>query len=123
MDIGERIRELRELKGFKPRELAQRAHVSPEYIYKVERGEIKSLGIQKLESLAKALGEPIWSLTGHAEGAKPKNAVEAPAYIPRGIPVMGKVRAGRGLYYFFDDEGQPILEHFRRLHQPEYIKD
>jgi transcriptional regulator with XRE-family HTH domain len=53
--VGRRIRELRQKKGWSQERLAEEANLHRTYIGQVERGE-KSIGIENLANLAKALG-------------------------------------------------------------------
>ena len=55
MDIGNKLKELRVLKGLTQEELAERADLHPTYIGQVERGE-KSLTIASLEKIVEGLG-------------------------------------------------------------------
>lgn len=54
-ELGERIKTLRENKGIKQNALANKAGVSPTYIYQLERGE-KSPTVEYLEFICDALG-------------------------------------------------------------------
>lgn len=54
-ELGLRIRTLRENKGMKQNALANKAGVSPTYIYQLERGE-KSPTVEYLEYICEALG-------------------------------------------------------------------
>ena len=55
--FGRRLRELRERRGLKMRELARKARISPAFLSKVERGITTPPAERKLRALAKALGE------------------------------------------------------------------
>lgn len=55
VELGLRIRVLRENKGMKQNALANKAGVSPTYIYQLERGE-KSPTVEYLEYICDALG-------------------------------------------------------------------
>jgi transcriptional regulator with XRE-family HTH domain len=59
--IGDRIRELREAKGFSQDELAHRAGCHRTYVGMVERAE-KSISVAGLSKFAKALGTTMSSL-------------------------------------------------------------
>lgn len=54
-ELGLRIKTLRESKGMKQNALANKAGVSPTYIYQLERGE-KSPTVEYLEFICDALG-------------------------------------------------------------------
>jgi transcriptional regulator with XRE-family HTH domain len=62
-ELGERIRRLREERGYSLSELARRSHLARSYIYQLESGE-SSPTHEKLQDLAAALGVPISSLLG-----------------------------------------------------------
>jgi transcriptional regulator with XRE-family HTH domain len=53
-----RIKQLRKAQGMTVRELAERAGVSPSYIYAIESGT-RGSQIKKLAAIAKALGVPL----------------------------------------------------------------
>ncbi len=119
-NLAESLKKARISKGLEPRALAKAANVSPEYVYKIENGEITNAGVEKLNDLAQALGVPLSSLIEDATD-RPREAFDAPAYIPFDIPVVGLSKAGRG--GFFDDEGHPVGEGFKKIHRPEWVKD
>lgn len=123
--ISEKIKYFRSLKGFKNyRELAKACvGVSQEYLYLIEKGETTNVGLDKLESIAKALGITILDLLSDVDSKKqrPTNAIDAPRYTPYDIPVVGLAKAGRG--GFFGDDGLPANEWSRKIHRPEDVKD
>ncbi|MFO7675682.1 MAG: helix-turn-helix transcriptional regulator [bacterium] len=53
--VGQRIRELREKKGWSQEKLAEEADLHRTYIGQVERGE-KNIGVENLVRIAAALG-------------------------------------------------------------------
>lgn len=53
--IGEKIRQLREKKGWKQNQLANKAGISPTYIYQLEAG-LKNPTVQYLEYICNELG-------------------------------------------------------------------
>ena len=56
MKLAEKIKSKRLELSLRQQEVASRARVSPEYIGKIERGEITNVGIKTLEKILKALG-------------------------------------------------------------------
>lgn len=53
--VGQRIRELREEKGWSQEKLAEQADLDRTYIGRIERGE-KNIGLENLVKIARALG-------------------------------------------------------------------
>lgn len=62
VQLGKRLRDVRELRGLSLAQTAKAAGVSTAYVQKVERGEVSSPSPHKLRSLAKALEAPYWEL-------------------------------------------------------------
>ena len=58
MDIGQKIREVAELKDISTQELANRIGRTRQALYDIYNDRV-SVNIEMLESIAKALGEPI----------------------------------------------------------------
>lgn len=56
MDIGKQVKKFRAKKDLSIARLAAAASISPDYIYRIEHGLVKNVGIEKLESIAIALG-------------------------------------------------------------------
>lgn len=56
-DFGGFIRRLRQEKGITLRGFAQKAGMSPTYLSKIERGDFKPPGEEKIRNIAKALGQ------------------------------------------------------------------
>ena len=61
LEIGMRIRQLRQKKGLTIEETAHSAGVHPNYLGEAERGK-KNFSITTLEKIAKALGAPVSEL-------------------------------------------------------------
>lgn len=59
--VGQRIRELRERRGWSQERLAEEANLHRNYIGQIERGE-KNMGVENLVRIAKALGVSTSSL-------------------------------------------------------------
>ena len=67
--LNKRIIELREKLKISRRQLAANAKVSPEYIYKLENGDLKNPTIKMLRTLAKALNVSVHDLVSAIEHA------------------------------------------------------
>lgn len=55
MELAEKIKFYRAKAGLSPRDLAKIASVSNEWVYKVENGDIKKIGVDKAQAVAQAL--------------------------------------------------------------------
>jgi len=66
VELGERVRALRERRGWNPRQLALAAGVDPAYVYRIEDGGRRP-SHQTLTNLAGALGVAVSDLTGQTE--------------------------------------------------------
>jgi transcriptional regulator with XRE-family HTH domain len=80
MDIGGRLRELRQAKGFSQDDIEKRTGIKHSYISRVENGHaIPSL--ETLERFARGLNVELYQLffVGHAEPEAPQVATETPA--------------------------------------------
>ena len=72
--IGEKVRQLREAKGWSQGKLSARMGLNNSaYISKLERGQIEKPTFERLAEMARALGVPDWELTG---GAPPPGATD-----------------------------------------------
>ncbi len=85
MTIGDRIRKQREHMGFSQTELARRAKISKQTLYKYEMNIITNIPSDKLELISKILEISPAYLMGWSEQAKKKGVV---------INVLGRVAAG-----------------------------
>src|SRR2546426_12785828 len=87
MTLGERIKRLRERRGWNQRELARRAQVDHAWIYRLENGERHNISLDAAKRLATALGVSLDVLAGmHAEelGSEPSpDAPTTPAPPPK----------------------------------------
>lgn len=129
--IGERLRVLRERRGMSIDQLAQKCELTAGHIGRIERGDSKNPRYETIEKLAKALeveaslilyGKDSESVTVDDNGnGRPTSAFDPPNYIPYDIPVVGMTKAGRGGFY--DDQGFPVAEGFRKVHRPIDVKD
>jgi transcriptional regulator with XRE-family HTH domain len=61
-ELGKRLREIRQLKGWSLKRLADEAEVSPAYVQKLEQGHVASPSPHKLQSIAEALNAPYFEL-------------------------------------------------------------
>lgn len=64
-EVGRRVRELRDSRGWSLRQLAERAEVSHAWIAGVEGGLREKIDIARLGKLAAALGVSVEDLVGH----------------------------------------------------------
>ena len=55
MNIGNVVRRFREKAGLSIARLAAKSETSPDYIFRIEHGIAKNIGIEKLGKIAKAL--------------------------------------------------------------------
>jgi phage repressor protein C with HTH and peptisase S24 domain len=92
MDIADRIKKLRTLKGWSQRKLSIESGLSPEYINRIESKKITNLGIESVESIAAAFG--VHASVLHYGG---KVALEDPAQeaiFAGKMPVIGYTTGG-----------------------------
>lgn len=81
MNIGDRIRDFRESAGMTQRGLAKAADISNEYIYKIEKGEMTNIGLEKLIAIANALGVDICALFSRVPMESVRKTIEKEGYI------------------------------------------
>lgn len=67
MTLGERIKILREKRGWNQRELARMAEVDHAWIYRLETGERHNISLDAAKRLARALGVSLDILAGMYE--------------------------------------------------------
>ena len=80
MTFGERLQELRELRGWSRTELARRAEVSHTLVTLIEQGKRPNPTLGVLRKLAAALGVTLDMLAGDSEGeTEPAALVEVGA--------------------------------------------
>ncbi len=76
MEIGKRIRELREERGLTQREVARRAGLTPSGVGFIEHGQTRKPSVETVMAIARALGVPVEelleepALAGKAEAPK-----------------------------------------------------
>lgn len=78
VEVGNRIKQMRQTQGITGQNLAKRARVSPGYLSEVERG-IPAVSIDKLSQIADGLGTRLDTLLGKAEEAIDATVVTIPA--------------------------------------------
>jgi XRE family transcriptional regulator of biofilm formation len=66
--LGERLRQLRELRGLSVSELATRAGLAKSYVAKLERGGVENPGVATVLSMADVLGAPLPELFAPPSG-------------------------------------------------------
>ena len=64
MTFGERVRQLREMRGLSMTELAEQSGVARQYLYVIEAGRRENPTLDVLRKLAKGLGVSMDMLTG-----------------------------------------------------------
>lgn len=105
MNIGERVRQIREMKGISLRELSRRSGVNPSYMSSLENGKRNNISTKMLKKIAGALGVPVSVLLSDV----PTDDAEVAAIVQRLadqftegrmslIPILGTVRAGQPIY-------------------------
>jgi transcriptional regulator with XRE-family HTH domain len=67
MRVGDRIKLLREKKGWNQRELARRSRVDHTWIFRLESGERNNISLEAAKRLARALGVTLDYLAGMYE--------------------------------------------------------
>lgn len=122
--IGERLRNIRESKGLTIDQLSEKCGLTSGHIGRIERDDSRNPRYETIEKLADALGVNAAEIMYPKDSAghvRPKATFDAPNYIPRDVPVIGLTKAGRGGFY--DDQGFPVGEGFRKVHRPIDVKD
>jgi transcriptional regulator with XRE-family HTH domain len=76
MDVGDRLKQLRELKGLSQGEIEERAGLLRSYISRVENGHTAP-SVETLEKFARALEMPLYQLL--YEGERPTKALKTQA--------------------------------------------
>lgn len=71
MQLGDRIRELREAQGHTQKSLASRAGLTVGHVYKIESGDVDNVKLSTIRALADALGTTIDPLV-YGDGRKAK---------------------------------------------------
>lgn len=102
MDIGKRLRELREAKALSRGDIEDRSGLSHTYVSRLEHRHIKPT-LRVLERLAKALDVELHQLFAVGNGQP-----EAPV-LPDSIPVGSQERTLLGLFGQMPVEDKPLL--------------
>jgi transcriptional regulator with XRE-family HTH domain len=104
MDIGKRIRALREERGLTQREVARRAGLTPSGVGFIEHGQTRNPSAETVVSIARALGVPVEELL-----EEPVPLAKAPQ--ETGLSEEALVQAPPGLNY---EESTDYIERHRR---------
>lgn len=113
MNIGEKIRQLRDSKGIKRTWLAKNVELSVNYLYKIEKGVVKP-SKKALRRIASALGVT----PDYFEDTTPVSKDAVPVEKPlRPIPIYGSIPAGTPTISFDDI---PVEDY---LYLPDVPKD
>lgn len=106
MNVGEKIRLLREQKNISQSKLARLAGISNDYMNKIELGKVENIGIQKIRDIAKALGaKEEFLFGGFGEG---DSAPLTDKHYEQ-MPIIGYANAGKSHSRIsYDDAGYPV---------------
>lgn len=80
-ELGDRLRQVRKMRGWSLRETAERAEISPAYLQKLESGQVQGPSPHMLHSLAEHLRVPYSNLMELAGYVVPGDSEER-----RGLP-------------------------------------
>jgi len=113
MSVGEKIKLLREQKGFTQEDLASAIKTTKQTIYKYETGIITNIPLDKLEKIAQLLNVPAAYLAGWDEVRADYDIIE--------YQVIGSIAAGYGCQPIeeYSDETIAIPTDFIRGHKKE----
>lgn len=96
MTVGERIKELREMRGMTLEELGNKVGVGKSTVRKWENGMIENMRRDKIAKLAAALGvTPVYLMGWKPESTQLPPNVSVPA--ARAVPILGTICAGDGV--------------------------
>ena len=93
-ELGERLREIRALRGRSLRDVAQKTDISASYLQKLERGEVNSPSPNVLHALAKELKVPYSELMRLAGYVVPRGSRER---TPMGNSVLAQALSSEDL--------------------------
>lgn len=99
MDIGNKIRELREAANMTQTELAEKLHTTKQTIHKYENNIVLNIPMNKLELIAKALNTTPAYLMGWEDEKKADNEVQK----TNTIAILGR-DGTREVKHFSDEE-------------------
>lgn len=108
-NLGLKIREIREAKGWSQSMLARATNISNDYMSRIELGKVSNVGIEVVEAIAKNLTVPITFLLNDQETEHKKNW--SPEIIDQFVEVpllSGSVSAGDFQQSFKDWKGEVI---------------
>jgi transcriptional regulator with XRE-family HTH domain len=108
--IGERLREMRKMRGLSVREQAKQLGISPSTLSELERG-ISGISLQRLQSVAQSLGVSIADLLTHDTEAT--QALPLELVLPADVGASS-IRRGRGVHYaLIGSNGEHALQPYR----------
>lgn len=115
MNIGQRIRELREKSGLTQEQLASQIKTTKQTIYKYEQGIITNIPSDRLESIAGVFGVKPTYLVGW-EDAEPAPVEES--YTEEELELIR-------VYRSLNEEGRSFVEQVKKLlrSSPQYYKE
>jgi transcriptional regulator with XRE-family HTH domain len=108
--LGTRLRQVREVRGWSLRETADKAEISATYLQKLERGQVKSPSPNVLYALSKPLNVPYSDLMRLAGYVVPRGSDER---IPMGTNVLAHALSSEDLSEKEAEELAKYLSWFR----------
>jgi transcriptional regulator with XRE-family HTH domain len=97
MNIGKRIKSLREERDMSQSQVEEKTKIKREYLSKIENGESKfnNPTYKTLEKIAGAFGMQVWELLKPQNGAGSSNVAEGQKALKTELKAIEKERAGK----------------------------
>jgi phage repressor protein C with HTH and peptisase S24 domain len=118
--VGDRIRSLREQKGWSQEFLGQRADLNKETVNRVELGA--NVRFDTYVKLAAALETSVAELFAERDDVQP-GTVDVADYVPDDLPVIAEGEASPQGALFWDDEGRLLPRITDRISRPAGLRD
>jgi HTH-type transcriptional regulator, competence development regulator len=120
--LGDELHKVRQLKGLSLRAVAEPAGVSPTYLHKLERGEVKAPSPHRLQRLAHALGldyADLFFLAGYDRPEKNPSARGRQSTAPVPLSAKGSLlrQAFQSEEQVSDDELEQLARYLQFLRQ------
>ncbi len=106
---GNKLRDLRKIKGITLDELASKIGTSKQTIHRYENGIINNIPPEKVEKLAAALDTTPSELMGWGNNEKPKYDNIAPLSIKK-LPILGSISCGVPIYAAEEHESYAAVD-------------